>query len=130
MRRAYAIPAPTESAEQITVFQWAAYAEGTHPELRLLYHIGNERKCSPQQGARFKAEGVRKGVPDIVLPVARGGYHGCYIELKRSRGGRLSPEQGEWLDALTAQGYYAVRCNGAEAAIETIRRYLAMDARA
>lgn len=130
MRRAYASPLPTESEEQIAIFQWAAYAEAAHPDLRLLYHVPNGGYRNIATAARLKAEGVRHGVPDIVLPVARGGYHGMYLELKRSRGGRLSPEQAEWLDALTAQGYYAVRCDGAEAAIETIRRYLAMDARA
>lgn len=126
MRRPYALPVPTESAEQIAVFDWAAYSIGAYPELSMMYHVGNERKCSPQQGAMLKRSGVRPGVPDIVLPVARGGHHGLYVELKRVRGGRLSEEQRSWIARLNAEGYYAVCCEGAEVAIEVIVWYLSL----
>mgnify|MGYP004433785991 CR=1 FL=1 len=32
--------------------------------------------------ANLKRQGVKAGVPDLHLPVARGGYNGLYIELK------------------------------------------------
>lgn len=70
------------------------------------------------------AEGVKAGVPDLCLPVARGQYHGLYIELKRQRGGRTSDHQSEWLDALSAQGYKAALCYGWEQAAGTIIEYL------
>lgn len=72
----------------------------------------------------MRAEGLRRGVPDICLPVARGGYHGLYIELKRLHGGRVSPEQLEWIDALNQQGYCACVCKGWEAAAAEIGKYL------
>lgn len=75
------------------------------------------------QAGKMKAEGVRSGVPDLCLPVARHGFNGLYIELK-AKGGRLRPEQGGWLDFLGGQGYMAVCCVGADAAIDTIRGYL------
>lgn len=62
--------------------------------------------------------------PDLCLPVARGQYHGLYIELKRQRGGRTSDHQSEWLDALSAQGYKAALCYGWEQAAGTIIEYL------
>lgn len=115
---------PTESDEQIALFRWAAYETGVHPELGMMYHIPNERKCSAQQGARMKAEGRKSGVPDICLPVARGGYHGLYIELKRTKGGRVSDEQKGWLKALQRCGYRAEVCLGWDAARTVIMDYL------
>ena len=115
---------PTESAEQIALFRWAAYSAGAYPELAMMYHIPNERKCTPQQGARMKAEGRKSGVPDICLPVARNGYHGLYIELKRTKGGRVSDEQEGWIKGLTRCGYKAVVCRGWESAQKVILDYL------
>lgn len=92
------LPVPTEAQEQVTLFSWAAVQ--AIPELALLYHIPNGGSRHKAEAARLRAEGVRAGVPDLCLPVPRGGFHGLYIELKRLRGGRLSEQQRAWLDAL------------------------------
>ena len=118
------LPVATESAEQQQLFTWAAYQAAIHPELRLMYHIPNEGQRSRGTGGRMVGEGLKKGVPDICLPVSRGGYHGLYIEMKRTKGGKLTPEQAEWLSALEAQGYQAERCDGWEAATKVITEYL------
>lgn len=119
-----AIPEPTESVEQQRLFQWARMTAGARPELDLLYHIPNEGKRSVKTGARMKAEGLKKGVPDVCLPVARSGCHGLYIELKRERSGRATPEQVAWMDALMAEGYAVSLCHGWERAAEAIEAYL------
>lgn len=82
------LPIPTESAEQQCLFRWAAYNRGRWPEMELMYHIPNGGTRSKSEAGRFRAEGVKAGVPDICLPVARGGYHGMYIEMKRRKGGQ------------------------------------------
>jgi integrase len=115
---------PLESEEQQALFQWVRLVEGRYPELRLLYHIPNERQCSPAQGARLKKQGVRRGIPDICLPVARHGFHSLYIELKRLAGGGVSPEQAEWIDELHRHGNKAIVCRGWMAAKEAIEEYL------
>ena len=115
---------PTEEQEQAVVFQWAEIMENRYPELKLLYHVPNGGLRSKSEAVRFKRVGVKSGVPDICLPVARKGYHGLYIEMKRQKGGTLSKPQREWLDDLFAQGYLAVRCDGADEAISTLERYL------
>lgn len=117
-------PIPTESAEQQLLFQWARMQSGKYPELTLLYHIPNEGKRSHKTGARMKAEGLKTGVPDICLPVARGGHHGLYIELKRVKNSRVTVAQMAWIEALTRQGYVAAVCRGADEAIELITRYM------
>lgn len=119
-----ASPIPTESAEQQLLFQWARMQSGKYPELALLYHIPNEGKRSHKTGARMKAEGLKTGVPDICLPVARGGHHGLYIELKRVKNSRVTQDQLDWIEALIAQGYVAAVCRGCDEAIELITRYL------
>lgn len=118
------LPVPTEAQEQITLMNWAALQSGKYPELKLLYHVPNGGSRNKAEAGRLRAEGVKAGVPDLCLPVARGEYHGLYIELKRQRGGRASRNQVEWLDALSRQGYKVALCYGWEAAAETILRYL------
>lgn len=114
------MPVPTEAQEQMTLFSWAAMQSGKYPELNLLYHVPNGGSRHKAEAGRLRAEGVKAGVPDLCLPVARGQYHGLYIELKRQRGGRTSDHQSEWLDALSAQGYKAALCYGWEQAAGTI----------
>ena len=84
------MPVPTEAQEQMTLFSWAAMQSGKYPELNLLYHVPNGGSRHKAEAGRLRAEGVKAGVPDLCLPVARGQYHGLYIELKRQRGGRTS----------------------------------------
>lgn len=116
---------PRESVEQQTLIKWARLARGKYPELDMLYHITNEGKRSVVTGARLKSEGLKPGVPDLCLAVARGGAHGLYIEMKRTKGGRVSPEQARWIEKLSREGYVAVVCRGWEQARDVIERYLA-----
>lgn len=112
-----------ESAEQQALFRWAAFAEGKYPELALMFHIPNEGVRTKANGARLKAEGLRAGVPDIMLPVARGAYHGLFVELKAGKN-RPSNAQERWLTTLSGQGYMAVVCWGWESAKNMIINYL------
>ena len=115
-----------ESDEQQNLFAWAKLAQTKHPELSLLHAIGNgNARTSAIQGARMKREGVLAGVSDIMLPVARQGFHGLYIELK-VKGGRTSFSQEWWIFEVTKQGYLAKVAFGWIEASEVIERYLEM----
>lgn len=125
MKRTYDPPViPLEEIEQEHVFLWASMEERAYPELAMLYAIPNGGKRAIKTAVALKKQGVKRGVPDMCLPVARGGYHGLYVELKRQKGGTVSDEQREWIAALNTQGYKAIICHGAEEAIEQIRGYL------
>lgn len=115
----------TEDQHQAAVIKWSQQASirQKYPELKLLHHIPNERKCTPQQGARLKRLGVRSGVPDLDLPVARGNYHGLRIEMK-TESGRTSDNQKWWLEELDKQGYCCAVCHGWEEAVQLIERYM------
>ena len=114
---------PTEEEEQAAVFRWAELMSGQHPELQLLMHIPNGGYRHPATAARMKAQGVKAGVPDIFLPVPRDGFHGLWIEMKRVKGGKVSPEQKEWIEILNSYGYFAIVCRGADEAIHALEVY-------
>lgn len=124
MTRAVTTTYPTEDAEQMALFIWASLAAPVHPELVLLFHIPNGGSRGKAEAGRFRAMGVKAGVPDLFLPVARQGMHGLFIELKRKKGSRVSKEQQEWGTALYKQGYAAHVCYGWEDAMRVILRYL------
>ena len=118
------MPAPLEGEEQAMLFSWAQMFAYRYPELKLMFHIPNGGKRSKVEAARFKKEGVKSGVPDIFLPVARGKYHGLFIELKRLEKGRVSSAQSDWIPALREQRYAAEVCKGWVAASALIEKYL------
>jgi len=66
-----------EHKEQKALFRWAGFRAQQKPELELLYAILNGGHRHKAVGRRLKAEGVKRGVPDICLPVPRGGFTGC-----------------------------------------------------
>ena len=129
------------------LMSWVTLMSSSRPELRLLFHI-------PNGGSRHKAEAVDADAstdfpadtpqidipdaacpqenesrrqptgPDLCLPVPRGGKHGLFVEMKRTKGGRVSAEQQEWITALQEQGYAASVCRGWEEAARVILQYL------
>lgn len=102
---------------------WSALASKQRPELELLFAVPNAAKRSPRLGAYMKAEGLKAGVPDLVLAKPVGPFGALYIELK-AMDGRVSPEQKDWLGRLNAAGNYAAVCKGWTAARELIEAYL------
>lgn len=114
----------TEHEEQVALMRLVELHKGRWPELGMLYSIPNGGDRHPAVAAKMKAEGVKKGVPDLCLPIARGGYHGLYIELKRQKKSQISPEQVQWIAALRGQGYRAEICLGATEAWDVISDYM------
>lgn len=112
-----------ESGEQQALFTWAYYRQARHPELELMYHIPNGGQRNVKEAVRLKREGVKAGIPDICLPVARKGKHGLFIELKSEKG-HITLAQKLMLKKLEEQGYAAEVCYGYEAAVKVIDKYL------
>lgn len=115
----------TEAQEQTALFRWAAMAKGRYPELELMYAVPNGGSRNPIEGRHLKEQGVRAGVPDICLPVPAMSYTALYIEMKRTKGGRLSNEQRWYLAMLQKYGAKAIVCEGWEQARLAIMEYLA-----
>lgn len=129
---AYLARSGTEDGHQSALFMYATdprYADGRDPLWALLYSIPNGGARSGATAARMKATGAKKGFPDIALPVARGGFHGLFIELKRpisesKRKGVVADVQTKWLADLKAQSYCVVIAYGWLEAVYVINGYL------
>ena len=120
---------PTEEREQQDLFIEVGKLIPVYPALKLLYAIPNGGYRHQTTANRLKATGVKAGVPDMCLPVARKGYHGLYIELKRADGGRPTDNQKWWIARLEEQGYRAVVLHGCDAAMNEIADYLDIELR-
>ena len=119
-------PSALERVEQEALFKWAAVEAQRDARLNLLNSSLNGVRLSPHQAVMAKRGGMRRGYPDVFLPVPSQCWHGLFIELKRKDGVQsdVKPEQREWLAALRDQGYHAVVCYGWESAAQVIALYL------
>jgi hypothetical protein len=134
------IKQPTEAQIQKTLIERCSY----HPILsRFLIRIKNEsNKRSKQitlkdgkvkyvnfEAINDKKMGVKKGVSDLFLAYPSGGFHGMWIELKRSRllSGALTKEQREWQSAMRELGYKAIVCHREQDAYDELIAYLKLN---
>lgn len=111
---------PSEADEQITVIEYCDL-KGIP-----IYHIANEGKRTRYTGDLLKRMGMRVGFPDLCVPVAKGKYHGFYIEMK-SHKGKPTNEQISWLKRLKEQGYATAICYGSQEAITIIEKYMKIE---
>ena len=95
-----------------------------HPHLSsLLIAVPNGGRRDAVTGAKLKAEGVVAGVSDLLLLVARGGFHGLCIEMKTPKG-RQQDTQREWQKAVEAQGFRYALCRSVDEFISETDNYL------
>ncbi|HCB3859264.1 TPA: VRR-NUC domain-containing protein [Escherichia coli] len=113
-----------EHFEQVFIFD---YFERKHPDIyELLHATPNGGKRSKSTAGKMKAEGQKKGYPDMSLDKACGIYHGMRIELKEPNGKAPTKEQIAWMRRLREEGYYVVLAYGAEQAITAILEYISL----
>ena len=112
--------ATSEHDVQVSYFHWAKL----HPEARRAYAIPNGGMRNVIVASKLKAEGVRKGVLDIHLPIPRGGCAGLWIEFKSGKND-LTPEQRAEAEQLAKDGFAVYACWGSIVAIEITCQYLA-----
>lgn len=113
----------TEAKEQEIVIQWCNLQSFKYKELELIYHIPNGGKRNAKEAVSLKRQGVKSGVPDLHLPVSRGGYNSLYIEMKVNKN-KCSENQNKWISRLSEEGHKVNVCYGSLEAIETIKQYL------
>lgn len=80
------------------------------------FHVPNGGARNKAEAARFKAQGVRAGVPDVLIFHAGKAYA---LELKSERG-RVSPAQQSMLERLAAEGVTCSVAHGVDEAIGTL----------
>lgn len=103
----------TEHEEQREFVMWMRQ---THPTHRV-YAIPNGGARGTSQGAKLKAEGVSRGMPDLHVPSLR-----LWIEMKRLEGGTVSKEQKDWFTYLQGIGDTVVVAKGRDEAIAAVTK--------
>lgn len=126
MNRAY-YKKRCEATEQERVINWATFYAKDFPELDLLYHVPNGGSRNQLEAANLKRQGVKAGVPDLVLPVPRQQFHGLYVEMKWGKN-TTTEKQDWWLEQLRQQGYKTAVCWSAEEAMDVIANYMGIAA--
>lgn len=113
----------TEHQIQAAFFDYVRALEVQRPIFGLIWANPNGGKRDKRTGAKLKAEGVRRGVPDVTIAIPRWPHPGAFIEFKRP-GGKLSREQRRMRIALEAAGHlYSVHFD-AVTAIDWLNAYL------
>lgn len=114
-------PRDLEHRLQCACVRWFRLAYPQHHHN--LFAVPNGGYRTPATAAKIKAEGALPGVSDLILLIARGGYHGLLIELKTDKG-RQSEAQREWQDLIEADGYKYVVVRSIEEFIKVVTDYI------
>lgn len=127
----------SESGHQMCAFQYFKLREKEDPSFRWIHSVPNGGHRTAAAAGKMKGEGQKPGVPDVFWDLQQGGYAGLRLELKTPRiagvpgmsrtiqPGALSPDQREWIEWLTSQGYLAKVVYGCTHMIEVVEAYRA-----
>lgn len=118
------VPTASEHQLQASIISWWAHTHNLYalPEFALLA-IPNGGARDAITGSRLKAEGVRPGVPDLLLAKPVGPYTGLWVELKVGYN-KPSDAQFAFIAYLESVGYKASVHWDADSAIKAIEDYL------
>jgi hypothetical protein len=106
---------PSEHDEQVGFVNWfRSKFAGV-----LIFAVPNGERRSISVAKRLKAEGVVRGIPDLFVP-----EWNLWFEMKRVKGGRLSPEQKKMIHYLESIGQKVIVGKGAKHASELILKYM------
>lgn len=113
----------SEHQEQCELMRIVGLQLKTYPELCMLFAIPNGGNRNIVTAMKLKREGVRAGVPDLMLAAAKCGYHGLFIEMK-IKPNKPTEEQTRWMAYLLHGGYRVELCYSAAEAWDAIKAYL------
>lgn len=98
------LPITSEHEMQCAVIAKCMELTQTNPLYELIYAIPNGGYRGKSQGGKLKAEGVKAGLPDLHLPLARHGRHSLYLELKFGDNKPTEAQQW-WIRRLRVEGH-------------------------
>lgn len=110
----------SERAHCYALMEWC----NLHPICKnLIFHIENERQCSPPQGWARKRMGIRSGVFDYFLPYPTAQFKGLWVEMK-IKPNQPTNEQISWQQSMLSLGFEAKIAWSVDEAIKIIEDYL------
>lgn len=114
-------PIPTEHEEQSAFVEWFRLQ---FPSVRIAA-IPNGIRTGFKQAIKAKKEGLSRGFPDLIVPAWN-----IFVEMKRSKGGAVSPEQKDWHEYLEEHcEAKVIVAKGCQDAVNQIMEYLTQDKR-
>ena len=96
---------PSEDYEQMMFVQWF---RRTYKDV-LIFSIPLGGYRHPAVAAKLKVTGTVKGIPDLFIP-----EWSLWIEMKKTKGGKVSDEQKEMIKYLQSVEYHVIVGFGAE----------------
>ena len=121
-------PAHIEHDEQVIFFNKVDLFARICPEMLNITAIPNGGYRPWSVAKMLKSEGVKAGYPDILVDLARHGFHGMRIEMK-TPGEKPKPDQVEWHKRLKTAGYYVVVCFSGDEAWNALCDYMGIKER-
>lgn len=106
----------SEHQEQCCLVEWFRVK---YPDVRIMAIPNGMRAKGIGAAVKAKKEGMSAGFPDLFIPAWQ-----LFIEMKKSKGGKVSIEQKDWLRYLQGCGYTCYVANGASEAIQLIGQFL------
>lgn len=103
-----------EHREQVKFVRWF---ELQFPGV-LIFAIPNGGNRNLIVAKKLKAEGVKRGIPDLQVP-----EWNLWIEMKRLKGGKNSPEQRRKIEYLRGIGHTVFVCAGATEARQMVTEW-------
>ena len=108
-----------ESQLQISCIKWFRYQ---FPD-KIIFAIPNGGKRNIREAVRFKREGVKAGIADLILLRPNKTKHGLCIELK-TKIGKQSPEQKEFQKQTEFWNYQYKVCRNLDEFMKTVNDYI------
>lgn len=134
-----------EEAEQAALVEWAAYVSILDDDRKPVQlceliiaipngaHLAGDDKQRGMQMGRLIAMGVKPGAADLFVPLARGEWHGLFVELKKPRKAfkypsdlarAVSPAQEAFGELVGRFRFKHAVCYGFDEARNVIERYI------
>ena len=115
---------PLEIKEQATVIRWL-----DERGIKLFTGTAQSTFTNFKGLAQNKKAGVRKGLPDVIICLPNDQTNSgkdilVFIEMKRTKGGTLGPEQEQWINFINRSGNYGFVAYGALEAINFLKSFL------
>ena len=104
---------PTEHIEQVTFIR--EFENKYKARIFAIPNGGFRHKTTAQ---KLKAEGVKKGVPDLFIPEWL-----LWVEMKRVKGGSVSADQKDWHNYLESIGHSVIVAKGYEHGLREVEAW-------
>jgi hypothetical protein len=140
-RPAYRVKKPriSEHSEQVNFFETIRNDYRFNPEFNegVLFAVPNGVWIGGQNKfalfAKYKAEGFKPGVSDVLYLQPRGEFGYLAIEMKaedrRGESDAVTPEQTDFLEAVERAGGWGVVCYGCDEAVSVFKTYMELERR-